>query len=229
MYGKYIEGLVLLCCLTGTAVHAQKTFCFSTGAGIAYVSKKELNADYTPVLTANITATLMIPVSEKIFAEAGIGYRRKGFNSFSQVTNDDQNDQYHGRARYDYIGIPLTIAGTIKQTRNGRLWIGGGMVYGFMLRGRTDIHHNSYIDGVLRGSYDYSFRPRIGLVQSRRKEIELFAFDTGLKLQAVYIYRKRWLLQLFHEHSLYSFVANAHDGSSLKQRYTGISIGIVVH
>jgi len=160
--------------------------------------------------------------------ETGIGYRRKGFKGFSSVVNDDQEDQYHTQARYDYIGIPLTIAGTIKQTRNGRLWIGGGMVYSFMMRGGTDIHHDSYIDGALRGSYDYSFRPRIGLVQSKRKEIDLFLFDTGLKFQIGYLYRKRWLLQVFHEHSLYSFVANAHDGSSLKQRYTGLSVGIVV-
>jgi hypothetical protein len=170
---------------------------------------------------------MIVPLSEHMFIETGIGYRRKGFNGFSQLINDDQDDQYHIRARYDYLGIPLTVAGTVLQSRKSRLWIGGGMVYSFMLRGGSEVHHESFIDGKLAGAYDYVYRPRIGLTQSRRKEIDLFVFDTGLKFQLGYLYRNRWLLQAFHEHSLYSFVANAHDGSSLKLRYTGLALGVV--
>lgn len=220
--------LIILCYLPAFAAQAQKkTFSFSAGMGLSYVSKKKINSDYSPAPGMNISASLMIPVSDKIFVETGIGYRRKGFKGYSVLVSDDQSDHFHTHARYDYLSIPLAVAYTIRKTQKSRLWIGGGMNYSFLLQGRTDIHQDSYHNDWLMGSYDYSFKPRIGLVQSKRKEIALFLFDAGLKLQVGYLYRNRWLLQVFHEHSLYSFVANAHDGSSLKLRYTGISVGIV--
>jgi hypothetical protein len=170
---------------------------------------------------------MTVPLSKNIFIETGPGYRRKGFKGFSQLINDDQTDQYRTQSRYDYLSIPLTLNGTVFRTKHSRVDAGGGMVYGFMLQGGSELHHDSYINGHLVGAYDYSYHPRIGLVQSRRKDIDLYLFDTGLRFQVSYLYRNRWLLQLFHEHSLYSFVANAHDGSSLKLRYTGLAVGVV--
>jgi len=208
------------------------------GTGLAYVTGKNWRSSgYTPRITGNASASLLVPFSSKLILETGLEYAQKGFKTNMHIADADDPERsihYTATTKRNYLNIPLVVSFRVWHAPKHQMFIGGGMNFGFLMNASTEETFDYYHRNVFTGTSSVYYSARIGLVQSYDKngydKIDMYLFDAGLKLQLRYVYKERYTIRLFHQLGIADPAANTLDGagnSKLKQQYTGISVGVV--
>jgi hypothetical protein len=223
-----IISILLLVCRS----EAQVKLSASGGIGIAYNSTRNLDIKYQPIATPHAAVDVAIPLFKKLYFETGLEYVEKGFNSKNFSYVEQRRDEYFGKRRYHYISIPLIASYRIYDKKGEQVWIGGGMNYGIFLKGDAKYYLNSYENGRLVSKSTISYP--VGSIWTKSdflpsgEAYDVYKLDVMMRLQVRYCLNDKYFIVLYHDHSLYDISANPIQGpsSSIKGRYTGISLGI---
>lgn len=214
----FIAGLV-----QPPALRAQVQYTVYAGAGypFATTTKSEISNNFS--VTPHAAVLLYIPVGKHLGIETGLSYTVKGLINEDTIFNDKDGWGIRFRRKQDYLGIPLLLSWHVKAGREHDLFIGGGMVYSFMLRGVIQ-GHNWIFSPANITEQDFEEPVNPVLIPSHDNlASQEYLFDAGLKLQLSYVWRGRYGIRMFHEHSLYSYHTPS-LGSETRLRYTGIAL-----
>ncbi|PSK89836.1 outer membrane beta-barrel protein [Taibaiella chishuiensis] len=221
-----LTAMVFLCCaLPAPSVRAQVQYAVYAGGGYPYASATKSAVSNNFIVTPNAAVLLHIPVGKHIGIETGLSYTVKGLINDDTLFNDHAGWglRFRLRKKLDYLGIPLMLTWRVKAGKQHDLFIGGGMVYSFMLRGVTKGYNWIFSpNGLSESGWDEPIQPV--LIPDRDLKIsQEYFFDAGLKLQLSYVWRGRYGIRLFHEQSLYSYHTPG-SGVETRLRYTGIAL-----
>ncbi len=152
---------------------------------------------------------LHLPVGKKgIGIETGVSYTVKGFTNADTLWDDDRGGYwaYRLRSHLGYLAFPLVLTYRYSADKNHVFFAGAGMVYGFMVNGRMKGRFHIYRGEDLQQESEIDVPVEARLMPAGDGTgPQTYLFDAGLKLQLTYVWRGRWGIRLFHEHSLYSY------------------------
>ncbi len=218
--------MVFLACLVPPrALRAQVQYTVYAGAGYPFATTTKGKISNNFSVTPNAAVLLYIPLGKHIGIETGLSYAVKGLINEDTIFNDKDGRgiRFRFRRKQDYLGIPLLLSWRVKAGKEHDLFIGGGMVYSFMLRGVIQGHNWIFSPtNITEQGFEEPVNPV--LIPSRDNLVsQEYLFDAGLKLQLSYIWRGRYGIRVFHEHSLYSYHTPS-LGSETRLRYTGVAL-----
>lgn len=224
--------LLLLCpALLSFAARAQTQFSVYAGAGYPYVTATKSKVSNNFAAGAHVAALLHIPVSKRIGVETGVSYTEKGLVNQDTLRDADYPRYavaYRLRSKMGYLGFPLVLTYRMPLAQQHTLLLGVGMTYNFMIHGNTKGWMRSLRDGQADGKQEVTLpvKPRL-MPATDDNGSPFYLFDVAVKLQVSYVWRGRYGVRLFHEHSLYSYhIPDA--GSETRLRYTGLALSFSI-
>ncbi len=216
-----------LLCSNSFRTAAQVQASIYTGTGYTYASTTKTYNSNEFALGPHIALLLDIPVAKHIGIEMGISYTIKGFVNKDTLWDDDLEGYWTYRIgnQLGYLGFPLVLTYRFDIGRHHALYAGAGMIYGFMIHGKTKGEWHIYRRGRFldEGEFTLPVEPRL-MPSNDNNGSQVYIFDTGFKLQCTYIWRERLGIRLFHEQSLYSYHTPGVSQSETRLRYTGIAL-----
>lgn len=227
MSRSFLLTALLLCGFSFcTPAQVQTSVYLGTGYAYAAVTKGQVSNNFT--LGPHLTLLLHMPVGKRgIGIETGCSYTLKGFTNQDTLKDEDENGYmaYRIRSRLGYLGFPLMLTYSYRINSKHRLWAGAGMVYSFMIRGKTQgTYHIVRKDRISdKNEFTLPVTPKL-MPAGDGSGSPVYLFDAGFKLQLSYVYQGRFGLRLFREQSLYSYHTPGSAQSETKLRYTGIAL-----
>ena len=225
---RFFLVIVLLLCTDCLHTTAQVQVSFYLGTGYPYAAASKAHISNSFVLGTHAAVLLHMPVGKRgLGIETGCSYTVKGFMN-KDTLRDEHLDGYWAyeiRNHLGYLGFPLMLTYRHDIGKNHTLSAGAGMLYGFVIHGKTHGVFHIYRKGSMQDESEFTLPIEPKLVPAGDGSgSQTYLFDAGLKLQLSYIWRGRWSIRLFHEHSLYSYHAPGSSKSETKLRYTGIAL-----
>lgn len=210
-----------------TPAQVQGSVYLGTGYAYAAVNKGQVSNNFS--LVPHVALLLYMPVGKKgIGIETGCSYTMKGFTNQDTLGDEDGNGYiaYRIRSRLGYLGFPLMLTYSYPISSRHSLYAGAGMIYSFMIRGETQgIFHIVRRDRVSdENEFTLPVTPKL-MPAGDGSGSPVYLFDAGFKLQLSYVWRGRFGVRIFQEHSLYSYHTPGSAKSETKLRYTGIALG----
>lgn len=200
------------------------------GTGLSYTHSKNISSAYLPVLRPNLGFFIDVPITDRIGLRSGIGYFPRGYNTNQTNEYDGLKFEFLSQTRMQFLSIPFMTSFRLTQTSSNHLWVDGGMNYNIFLHGKTDYQYSTYVNSerVTHSEFTHNIIGRVNASRYGPTEntYDVNGFDVAVKIQLRYVWHKRYSFSIYHENSLYEFRANPDEANStLKLRYTGISIG----
>jgi len=231
---KRVSSLVIVLLIGIVTAKAQVKFSLGGGIGLAYVASKNMQEKIMPFATPHGIAMIDIPIAKNTFLETGLEYEQKGFSAERRGYSDRQVNIFKSKRRYHYINLPLVVSYNIYKTKQSAFYAGVGMNYGFFIKGSVDNTAYGYVDGhmVSKEFYQasvYGMLPSSGFYSSSMHTNDMYFMDVMAHLQVRYIFKNRYWASIFYDHSLYDSHIGlpSPEGSSVKMRYLGTSLGII--
>jgi hypothetical protein len=191
-----------------------------------------LNTDLLPIMRPNVSVFTTVPITKSIAFFAGAGYYPKGYSTNQTQFFRDDKTVFTSGTRLQFLSIPLMASFRVYHTDAGnQVWVDGGMNYDIFLHGNTTYDFTTFQDGVSDNKVHYTVNVAGRFSPSKYSPTantwDVNGLDVAWKLQLRYIWHDKYTIMLYHMNSLYDIRADIGDDvtSSIKLRYTGISVG----
>ncbi|MBS1774434.1 MAG: outer membrane beta-barrel protein [Bacteroidetes bacterium] len=228
---KYYRAILFFVFIMPIYASAQIQTAINVGSGLMYAGTKNMGTYYKPVIRPDVLASLFVPFSNTVSLQAGIGYTIKGFNTVQQQDFGNSKDIYTTKERLQYLSIPLLMSFKTFGTKNIAVYADGGMDYNFFIKGNLSYQYQTYHGEKLITDVGetYSIKGHVnsGKFSATHNSYDVNALDVAGRIQLRLVYKERYILTLYHEHSFYEMRSDPSDDShgTLKLRSTGIMIG----
>lgn len=231
---KRISSLIIVILIGIINAKAQVKYSVAAGVGLAYVSSRNMQEKIMPFAAPHAGVAIDIPIAKNTFFETGLEYEQKGFSAERRGYSDRQVNIFKDKRRYHYINIPLVLSYNVYKTKKSAFYVGAGMTYGFFIKGSVDNTAYGYINGhiVSKDFYQASVNgilPTSGFYSGEIHTNDMYFMDVMAHIQVRYVFKQHYLASIFYDHSLYDSHAGlpGPEGSTIKMRYLGTSLGII--
>ncbi|MBN9485220.1 MAG: hypothetical protein BGO70_10455 [Bacteroidetes bacterium 43-93] len=200
------------------------------GAGASYVTAKNLNTSFMPVIRPNASLITTFPITSRIAIQLGMGYTAKGYHTNQTQDLGYTKSVFLTTTNLHLLSLPLLISYKITDRNDRQFWLDGGMCYNLFLAGTTAYDFSVFDNGQQTRHDRYTYRVIGRFTPSKYGQTpnsyDVNGLDVTLRIQARYVW-KRYTFLAYYEHGMYDMRATIGDDAttSLKSRYAGIAIG----
>ncbi len=209
---------------------AQISLNAGAGSSVSYVQSRHIRSSYHPIIVPNAIVYLEAPIAKRFSIQSGIGYSFRGYNTTEGEDYGDTKYSYDTKTRLQYLSMPLMLSFKAMEWGKSKLWIDGGMNYSIFVGGKTVHDYSNYKGDVLVERTTITYRVKGRIAPSKYgPAIDVYdvdALDVACKFQLRYIWKDRYTVSVYHEHSLYDMRVKTDEAgpSTLRMRNTGIGV-----
>lgn len=192
------------------------------------IVKADNNLNFAPLIGLNYD----ININHIFSVQLGVQYNKRNIHFTRTVDYGSINtglyDVYTTNHRLHYLNFPATFNVTILQKGKHKLKVGTGMLYGFLINGKSELVEKEHKNGTLKKEpTSYNLRFKKALVQGENTSAETFnVFDAGIRVQTSYMYNKKWYTQLNFDYSLYDvYLLRTPSWNPVKTRQLALLLG----
>jgi len=224
--------ITLLLQASDRSIGQQLPLQFAAGGGISRVTHRGIMGSYSPAPSLNAGAWYVAPFPGTVSFKTGITYGMKAYRSRLELRDSITIYVDQGTTRLHYLSVPLLITVQLWQRQAHAVSFSGGMSYGFLLKARSKIDQEVYVDGRLSRRQDHtidhkiSLLPPLDILPAGQGHASLYRFQPSVNGELLYTFRKRYIIRAFYEYNLYDATINQVTGGAMNLHMAGLSVGI---